>query len=299
MTSTIPWEWYRSFLGVLTEGSLSGAARALDVTQPTIGRHIAALEQALDLVLFTRSPSGLLPTDAAQALRSHAQAMEHTAAALLRAAASEGEGVRGVVRVTASEAIGVEVLPPVLARLRAEHPLLKVELVLSNRVQDLLQREADIAVRMTPPSQDQLIARAVGTIEIGLHASLDYVGRCGLPQQLDALGGHTLIGYDVETPFIRSVARRMPALSRDQFSLRADSDLAQMAMVRSGAGIGFYQVPLARRDGLQRVLAEQVSFKLDTWITMHEDLRNSRRCRVTFDALVAGLQTHTGSINPA
>jgi DNA-binding transcriptional LysR family regulator len=294
MTSNIPWEWYRSLLAVLTEGSLSGAARALDVTQPTIGRHIAALEQALNLVLFTRSPAGLLPTDAAQSLRSHAQAMEHTAAALLRAAASEGEGVRGVVRVTASEAIGVEVLPPILAGLRAQHPLLKVELVLSNRVQDLLLREADIAVRMTPPSQDQLIARPVGTIEIGLHASADYLSRCGQPQQLDELAGHTLIGYDAETPFIRSVARRMPALSREQFSLRADSDLAQMALVRSGAGIGFYQVPLATRDGLQRVLPGQVSFKLATWITMHEDLRNSARCRVAFEALVAGLQGHAG-----
>ena len=137
----IGWELYRSYLGVVQEGSLSGAARALGVTQPTVGRHIAALEQALGLVLFTRSQQGLLPTEAALALRPYAQAMGHTAAALVRAADSHGGGVRGTVRVTASEVIGVEVLPPILAQLQAEHPALTVELVLSNRVQDLLQHD--------------------------------------------------------------------------------------------------------------------------------------------------------------
>ena len=163
----IGWELYRSYLGVVQEGSLSGAARALGVTQPTVGRHIAALEQALGLVLFTRSQQGLLPTEAALALRPYAQAMGHTAAALVRAADSHGDGVRGTVRVTASEVIGVEVLPPILAQLQAEHPALTVELVLSNRVQDLLQHEADIAIRMTEPRQEALIARRVGKHSLG------------------------------------------------------------------------------------------------------------------------------------
>lgn len=150
-SSDIGWELYRSFLGVLHEGSLSGAARALGVAQPTVGRHITALEKALGLALFTRSPTGLLPTDGALALRAHAEAMESTAAALERTAKSQGSGVRGVVRITASDVIGVEVLPPIIAGLRAQHPDLKVELVLTHLVQDLLRREADIAVRMTPP----------------------------------------------------------------------------------------------------------------------------------------------------
>src|SRR5689334_15607069 len=139
MTSANPsigWELYRSFLGVLKQGSLSGAARALGVAQPTIGRHIAALEKSLRLALFTRSPTGLLPTESALALRTYAESMESTAAALERTAASQGAGVKGVVRVTSSDVIGVEVLPPVVARLRHEHPDLKIELVLTNRVQD-------------------------------------------------------------------------------------------------------------------------------------------------------------------
>lgn len=295
MTSNIAWELYRSFLGVLKEGSLSGAARALDVAQPTIGRHIAALEKALGLALFTRSQAGLLPTDAAIALRPHAEAMAATAAALERAAASEGAGVRGVVRVTASEMIGVEVLPAIVADLREKYPDLKMELQLTNKVQDLLHREADIAVRMTQPKHAQLIARPVGRIELGLFASQEYVKRHGVPASMEALAKHTLIGYDEVTPFIRAASKKLPGFERETFSVRTDSDVAQLALVRAGAGIGICQVPLARRgDALVRILPERFSFLLDTWITMHEDLRNSPRCRVAFDALVDGLRQHTG-----
>jgi DNA-binding transcriptional LysR family regulator len=272
---------------------LSGAARALGVAQPTVGRHVAALEASLGLALFTRSQLGLMPTEAALALRTFAEAMESTAAALERAAASQGDGVRGVVRVTASEVIGVEVLPPIVARLRGSHPDLKIELVLTNRVQDLLRREADIAVRMLPPRQELLVARRIGHIELGLHATPAYLALHGVPRDKGELTRHTLIGFDQMTAFLRSAAKALPGLNRDLFSIRTDNDLAQLALVRAGAGIGMCQVALARREPtLMRILPKAFSLRLDTWVTMHEDLRNSPRCRVTFDALVGGLQRH-------
>lgn len=296
MSSAIEWELYRSLLGVLREGSLSGAARALGIAQPTVGRHVAALEAALGLALFTRSQTGLIPTEAALALRGHAQAMESTAAALERVAASYGDGVRGVVRVTASEVIGIEVLPAVVASLRARHPDLKVELVLSNSVQDLLQREADVAVRMTAPRQDQLVARRVGAIELGLHASAAYLQRHGTPATLDELAGHVLIGYDRPPPFARAALRRWPWFGREHIALRTDSDVAQLALIRTGAGIGVCQAALARRTpGLVRLLPEAFTLPFETWVTMHEDLRDSPRCRVTFDALVEALGAHAGA----
>lgn len=296
MKLAIEWELYRSFLGVLREGSLSGAARALGVAQPTVGRHITALEAALGLALFTRSQTGLLATEAALALRPHAQAMESTAATLERTAASYGDGVRGVVRVTASEAIGVEVLPDVLATLRTRYPELKIELALSNDIQDLLQREADVAVRMARPTQDQLVARHIGAIECGLHASAGYLARHGVPTSLAALAGHTLIGVDRMTPMVRAALRRWPQLGREQVALRTDSDIAQLALIRAGAGIGICQVALARRSpALVRVLPEAFSLPLDTWVTMHEDLRDSPRCRVMFDALVEALLSHVAA----
>ncbi|MGJ7605039.1 LysR family transcriptional regulator [Variovorax sp. LT1R20] len=296
MTSNIGWEMYRSFLGVLREGSLSGAARALGITQPTVGRHVAALESALGVVLFTRSQVGLLPTEVALALQTHAEAMESTAASLERAATSQGEGVRGVVRISASEVIGVEVLPPIVARLREAHPALKVELVLTNRVQDLLRREADIAVRMVRPKQEQLVARRVGQIELGFHARKDYLGRHGTPRKLEDLAAHAVIGYDQPSAFVRNAGKALPGYGREAFSLRTDSDLAQLALIRAGAGIGICQAGLARRDAaLVRLMPRTFSMKLETWITMHEDLRNSPRCRATFDALVDGLQRYIGA----
>ncbi|MGE8146210.1 LysR family transcriptional regulator [Pseudomonas frederiksbergensis] len=294
MTKNIGWELYRSFLAVLTHGSLSAAARALGITQPTVGRHVAELEASFKQTLFTRSRTGLMPTEAALTLRSYAEAMHSNAAALERAMAGQGQTTGGTVRITASEVIAVEVLPPALARLRQAHPQLTIELVATNRVQDLLQREADIAVRMTAPKQEQLIARSVGNVKIGLHAQADYLHQFGTPQGPADLARHTLIGFDTETPFLRAASKRVPGWSREGFSLRSDSDLAQLSLIRAGAGIGFCQSAIARRDArLVQVLPEHFTFQLDAWVTMHEDLRNSPRCKVVFDALVQCLLAHT------
>jgi DNA-binding transcriptional LysR family regulator len=291
------WELYRTFLAVMNEGTLSGASRALGIAQPTVGRHVTALEKALKLVLFVRSPQGLVPTEAAHSLRPCAESLASAAAALQRAAASQGDGVRGTVRVTASDVVGIEVLPPILARLRQEHPALVLELVITNRMQDLLRREADIAVRMVRPSQEALVARRVGAIELGLHAHVGYLARCGTPRDESELAGHTLIGFDQETAFIRALRQALGPLKREMFALRSDSDLAQLAAIRAGYGIGMCQVGLARRDPqLKRLLARRVAFSLDTWVTMHEDLRESPRCKAVFDALVSGLGDY---VNPA
>jgi DNA-binding transcriptional LysR family regulator len=295
MAPTIAWELYRSFLAVLDEGSLSGAARALGVAQPTVGRHVAALEKALGIALFTRSQLGLMATEAGLSLRIYAESMQSTAAALERAAASQGTGVRGTVRITASDIIGVEVLPPIITRLHEQHPDLAVELVLTDRLQDLLRREADIAVRMLRPRQELLVARRVGEIEVGLHAHKRYLARHGTPRNIADLAKHSLIGFDQVTAFVRSAGKALPGWRREAFAMRTDNNLAQLALIRSGAGIGACQTAIARRDdAIVRILPKQFSLPLETWITMHEDLRNSPRCRVTFDALVKGLQQHVG-----
>jgi len=293
MASDIGWEMYRSFLAVLNEGSLSGAARALGVAQPTVGRHIASLEKSLNLALFTRSQTGLMPTEAALALRSYAESMNSTAAALERVAASQGSGVRGTVRMTASDVIGVEVLPPIIASLRDEHPELVVELVLTDRMQDLLRREADIAVRMARPRQELLVARRIGEIELGLYAHQRYLSRHGTPKSMADVAHHALIGFDQPTLFVRGAGKSLSGWRREAFAMRTDNNLAQLALIRAGAGIGVCQAAIARRDdALVRLFPRQFSLPLDTWITMHEDLRHSPRCRVAFDALVEGLQRY-------
>ncbi|HEV7372634.1 LysR family transcriptional regulator [Arenibaculum sp.] len=288
------WDLYRTFLAVLREGSLSGAARSLGVAQPTVGRHLDALEQAVGFQLFTRSRDGLTPTEAASELRPHAEALAATAASLLRAASGHGSAargaVRGTVRVTASEVVGVEVLPPILTGLRREYPELVIELALSNRVEDLLRRDADIAVRMVRPSQEALLAKRVCDVVLGLHAHRRYLDRYGVPADLQDLANHSLIGFDTETPAIRGMLARAAGIRRAMFALRSDSDLAQLAAIRAGYGIGICQAALAARDpDLVRVLPGHFELALDTWLAMHENLRSSRQCRVVFDALAAGL----------
>ncbi|HYD71160.1 LysR family transcriptional regulator [Azospirillum sp.] len=287
------WDLYRTFLAVLREGSLSGAARSLGLTQPTVGRHVDALEQAVGFPLFTRSQHGLAPTPAAGELRPYAEALASTTAALLRAASGQRGAVKGVVRVSASEIMGVEVLPPILAELRERHPGLTIELVLSNAVEDLLRRDADIAVRMVEPAQAALVARRLGSVTLGMHAHRRYLDRHGAPDSLDDLARHSVIGFDRETPAIRALLRRVPGIDRGRFALRADSDLAQLAAIRAGFGIGVCQVALARRDpDLVRVLPDGFELKLGTWLAMHENLRSTPRCRAVFDALAQGLEGH-------
>jgi DNA-binding transcriptional LysR family regulator len=278
---------------VLQSGSLSGAARRLDVTQPTIGRHIGTLEKSLGCVLFTRMPTGLLPTDDALALQELAQAMESSAAALARTASVQGRTASGTVRLSVSEVIGVEVMPQILERLSRSHPDLKVELVLSNQIQNLLRREADLAVRMGVPKQQRLIARRIGRIELGLHAHARYLERRGTPKSLADLEQHCLIGFDNPTEFIRHVLKAFAGFGRGPFTMSCDSDVAQLAMIRAGVGIGACQVPVARRDPeLVRLFPRQVNFAMETWITMHEDLRNVPACHAVFAALVRGMKQH-------
>jgi len=289
MSDDPDWALYRTLLAVLDEGSLSGAARRLGLTQPTVARHIDALETALGADLFVRSQRGLDPTDLAHALRPQAQIMATTAAALRRTASGALGAVAGTVRISASDVVGVEHLPPILAVLRRRHPALAIELSLSDRVDDLLAREADIAVRMTEPKQAALLARRLPPVALGFHAHRDYLDRRGTPASMADLSGHDVIGYDTETPALRAMAARLAPLLRKDFALRADSNLAQLAAIRAGFGIGLCHVAVAGRDpALVRVLPA-VTIPLPLWIVMHEDLKTSIRFRTVFDALAGGL----------
>lgn len=288
------WELYRSFLAVVREGSLSAAARSLGMTQPSVGRHIRQLESDLGVVLFTRSPKGLIATDLGDELATHAQTMQSTSAALRRAASGSNSEVRGVLRITCSEVIGAEVLPLILVDLRQRHPGIVIELSLSNRSEDLLRKDADIAVRMIRPVQAALVARRVGAIPVGLYAHRRYLKANGTPQLLDDLHHHAIIGYDHEMPALRAIRDKLP-FGREDFSLRTDSDLAQLAAIRAGYGIGGCQCALAERDkNLLRVLPQAFVLKMDTWLVMHEDLKASRRTRIVFDHLAAALAGYIG-----
>jgi DNA-binding transcriptional LysR family regulator len=294
--AAIPWDLYRSFLALARHGSLSRAAHALRLTQPTLGRHLDQLEQALGAPLFTRSQRGLIPTRTALDLVPLAEAMQSAAEAMARAASSPAGDIAGVVRITASEVIGAEVLPTILAAFAAAHPSVAFELHLSNRIEDLLRRDADIAVRMIRPTQSGLVARRLGQTVLGLHAHRDYLAAAGEPRALADLPRHRLIGFDRVAVPVPGIEAAGLVLTPAMFSLRTDSDLAQLAALRAGYGIGVCQLGLARRDpNLSRVLAEEFAVKLETWLVMHEDLRGSPGVRAVFDHLAQGLIAYLGT----
>lgn len=289
---TISWDHYRSFLAVLREGSLSAAARTLGLSQPTLGRHIEALEAASGSALFLRGTQGLLPTDTALSMQSQAELMEATSATLRRMA-SGTRTVKGSVRISTSDIVATEVLPPILVRLQEDHPELEVELSLSDRVEDLLRHQADIAVRMVAPRQANLLSQRVGAIALGFHAHRRYLERHGTPQTLRDLHRHRLIGFDRQLAYIRDILKDRPDLAEIQYAFRCDSNVAQFAAIRAGIGIGMCQRALARQHtNLIEVLPGQLNLNLDTYVVMHEDLKHSPRCRVTFDALVQGLRRY-------
>jgi DNA-binding transcriptional LysR family regulator len=297
MTTKSPdWQLYESFLAVVREGSLSGAARVLGVTQPTLGRHVEALEAALGVRLFARSQLGLTPTGTALRLLPSAEAMAAAAEAARRAASGEAAEERGTVRITASEIMGGEVLPAMLAAFRERHAGIVIELALTNRNEDLLRGDADIAVRMARPTQGALVARRIGRVDIGLFAHRRYLKLHGTPRGLDEVRRHSLVGYDRDPTTARLLARWGVQLSREEMVFRSDSDLAQLAAIRAGMGIGGCQLGVARRDaGLVALLEKQLTLPLDMWLVMHRDLRTNRRVRLVYDHLAGELAQYARS----
>jgi DNA-binding transcriptional LysR family regulator len=282
------WDLFETFLAVFHGGSLSAAARQLQTAQPTVRRRIEALEHSLGLTLFTRSPAGLVPTDAAHKVLSYAEAMAAMADAGVRAVSGADSAPAGTVRITCSEIIGTEVLPPLLAPLLAQHPALEIELVATNAVEDMLRRDADIAVRMARPTQSGLVARRVGMIAIGLFASEIYLAGRGVPRSVQDLFSHTLIGRDRDDTLDRALLEIAPGEALG-FGFRSDGDLVQLAAVRAGIGIGVCQIALAASNSrLQRVLPE-IGFELEVWLVMHEDLRGTARVRLLFDHMAEAL----------
>lgn len=282
------WNLYRSFLAVAAEGSLSGAARRLRVTQPTISRHVEMLEAQLGTALFTRSQRGLSPTAMAEEILPLAREMEATAAALKRASSGEAVAERGVVRLTSSPTVAVSVLPAILADFSHLHPTIDIELVIVTELLDLLRRDADIAVRMIRPTQKALVARRLGEVELGLYAHRRYLAARGTPTLVD-LERHRLISFDRDNATLHSMAGAED-LSRRCAGFRCDNLPAQMAALRLGTGFGLMAVITAGRDpDLVRIMPERFSVRREIWLVMHEDVRSIRRIRLMSDFLAERL----------
>jgi DNA-binding transcriptional LysR family regulator len=235
----------------------------------------------------------LVATELALNLCEAAQTMEAAAALLVRTASADAGAAAGTVRIATSEIIGIEVLPPILSALKARLPGLSFEVTLSNKIEDVLRHEVDIAVRMTRPAQDGLLARKIGVIPLRLYAHESWIARHGEPASLvDLVASGCLIGYDRDPAIIRAlVAYGLQATAAD-FGFRSDSDLAQLAALRAGLGVGICQQAIASRNPTLRLVLPAFTHPLEIWLVTHPNLRNVHRVRATLDGLTSGLSSH-------
>lgn len=272
-----------AFHAVMLHGSLSAAARALRVAQPTVRRHIEALEAELGTALFTRAANGLTPLTMAHTLLPHAASVLEEAAALHRAASAGAQEQGGVVRITTSRVVATHVMPPLLAELRQLTPDLQFELAATDHAENLAQRAADIAVRFTPPRQQSLVALRLPEVEVGLFAAPSHAPL----ERLEDITDTPFIADDREDLILPAlVAAGLPQPRR--IVLRCDDPLAQIAHLQAGLGIGICQVKLARRLGLVRVLKD-VAYPMPLWLVVHEDQAHVARIRLVFDHLKQAL----------
>ena len=286
MNSLFDWSLVRSFLAVLEKGSLLAASRDLQLSQPTIGRHVAELESQLGLVLFDRNGRGLLPTEAAYHLAESARIMQSGADQLARNVLGADLGASGTVRITASQPVSCYVLPPLLAQMRLSLPDVQVELVASNEVSNLLRREADIAVRMVQPEQASIIARRVGKVTLRACAHQDYLRRRGVPRQPSDLLAHDLIGGDRNDDTLKGFAAQGLVVGREQFAFRADDLIVVWQAVRAGLGVGFVSEYLIRSDSAVIPVLPKLKIEpLPVWLAVHKEIRTSKRIRAVYDFL--------------
>jgi DNA-binding transcriptional LysR family regulator len=280
------WSLIRSFLAVAEAGSLSGAARVTGISQPTLGRHIQAIEAALQVPLFTRTAQGQALTEAGQALLSPARAMRAAAADLALTAKGHATGIEGTVRITASRVVSHYILPPVLARLRSEEPGLQIDLVPSDTTENLLFGEADIALRMYRPTQADLVARHIGDLPLGLYASRAYLDRRGRPTSPEDLMRLDFIGQDRMDQIIRVMKSLGMEVPRSFFPVRCDDPLTYVELVRAGCGLGGILCLLGEADpALERIDLIPDLPSLPVWLTAAPRLRQSPRLRRVWDAL--------------
>ncbi len=288
----LDWDLLRCFAAVIEHGSITLAAERLGMSQPTLSRQMAALEASLGAPLFERTGRRLRPTTLAQAMQEPIDHMAAAVNALAPLAAAQRDGLAGTVRISASEVVAACQLPPLLAELAQQHPEIDIELIASNRVDNLLEREADIAVRMVAPRQGAVIARHLTDWPLGFFAHPDYLARHGEVHELANIIGsdHRWIGMDRSFELIDGFRAAGVPIDRHFFGLRCDNYIVNWQALCAGVGIGLATTALAAtRPDLVRVLPQQSLPTLPVWLVAHGELRSSLRLKRVFDFLAQAL----------
>ncbi len=284
------WNQVRAFLVTAEEGSFSAAARALGLTQPTLGRQVAALEGHLGVTLFERLGRSLSLTQSGLELLDHVRAMGDAANRISLTASGQSQRIEGQVRITATDLTSMHLLPDALKRLRETAPGIEVEVIASNDVRDLLRREADIAIRHGRPEQPDLIAKLVRETSIHLYASTEYLDQYGRPGSPSDLSEAVFIGFDRSDRLPARLNELGLTLTKDNFKLISESGAVAWEMVKQGLGIGVMAKEIAEcTPGVECVLPDLDPIPVPIWLVTHRELHTSRRIRLVYDLLAESL----------
>lgn len=290
--SSVQFDWNRAraFLVTAEEGSLSAAARALKMAQPTLGRQVSALEDELGLALFERIGGRLTLTPGGRELLAHVRAMGSAAGRVSLAASGQSQEIAGQIAISATDVFSAFLLPPIIAGLRASYPGLKISVVASDSLSDLRRREADIAIRNTRPQDPELIAKKLYDDRGTLFAATSYLERIGRPQTVGDLQRAEFIGWDNVDLLLTFLEAKGLPLSPENFVLTSENQLVQWEMVKAGMGIGM----MTERVGMAEPLVEPAlpvfePVEYPVWLVAHRDLMTSRRVRLVFDRLAEEL----------
>ena len=288
--NNLDWNQLKAFLETAETGSLSAAARKLGLTQPTLSRQVAAIEQSMGVTLFERVGKSMALTPTGLDLLEHARAMGAAAEALSLAATGSSQAVRGVVSVSATDVVASVLLPPLVKKLHDQEPGITIDVIPSNALSDLLRREADIAIRHVKPEQPDLIARLIREATAYFYASESWVNAHGHPRSAEDAARLSFVGSDRSGQYLGYLRTHGLPLSEANFSCYADHSVAHWALVRQGMGIGAMMEEIAlATPGMVRVLDDLPPVRFPIWLVTHRELRTSKRIRMVFDALAQGL----------
>ncbi len=286
------WNRARAFLVTAEEGSLSAAARALGMAQPTLGRQVTALEQELGIALFERVGRGLTLTPSGLELVEHVRAMGDAASRVSLTASGQSQSIEGTIRLTTTEVYAAFVLPPIIAKLRQLAWGITIEIVASNAVSDLRRREADIAIRNGRPTDPELIAKKVKDDFAQFYATPAYLDRIGNPSSLAGFSQADFIGFDDNKPLLDGLNSLGFNLTGRNFPVLTGSHLVHWELVKQGLGVGVMQMQTGDAEPLvRRVLPTMDPLEVPVWLVAHRELRTSRRVRLVFDFLSDELST--------
>lgn len=285
------WNQVRAFYATCEQGSFSGAARALKTTQPTIGRQISALEEGLGVTLVERSVKGLKITEVGYSLLEYVKTMSDAAAMISMIAEGSVQNLEGEVTLAATDLMASAILPPILMQLRNATPSVRIKIVAANHIQNLIEREADIAIRHVRPQQTELIAQRVAEFSANLYASSAYLDDVGRPRSLSDLKEHKFIANADPTQLISRFRSHGLEVREDQFAISSDHGTVSWEYLKAGFGIGIQPSGLGDTEpGIERVFGDFPSLKFPVWLVTHRELRTSPRIRAVFDALACGLR---------